>query len=372
MKEIKTFSMTTRKRPAPASDVPKPPARTVLDGLPFDPKDVALPRGLRLFGAHLARVQKILATRGSEDTPRGHTLYRADLRTPLFMLEALSRVAVGTMDDDETFEKLLGEVKIIEDSIGEVDFWWTLASKAPGWNLPPAFTEYASKHHLAASGRLVGWLEARDWVDHRYLPQEGEVRLRVHRIGRNLQKASWPSLPRERKKLAGFLHDKLLATDRAAHALDLSNVEHGLHELRRRLRWVSIYAAALGGAIQLDPAARAPKGWKRYLTEAVVKNPFNALPQGDGHITPILLPAPLFYALSWLIAELGALKDRAQWTESVDHGLKVVGVTMDRPLGDLTLDATEAGARARALAERTIFEDKLLTRLADAVEAQAT
>ncbi len=172
------------------------------------------------------------------------------------------------------------------------------------------------------------------------------MKLRVHRLGRTLADVSWPSPRKERKLVAEFLHEKVRATEKIAHELDLNDVEHGLHELRRRLRWLSIYAAALDGAVQLDHAAKPPRNWNRYLTPAVVNNPFNDLPKGDGSIKPVLLPAPLFYALSWTIAELGSLKDRAQWTETVTHGLEAVGVAGAKPkkwLGDLTLEAREAG-----------------------------
>ncbi len=368
--------MSTQKRRATVA--PETPSRVVLDALPFDPTDAKLPRMQRLFGVQLDRVRKALETRPAPDARgpdalRGHALYRANLRTPLFMLEGLSRVAMGIGGDEEVFEELLHDVKVIEDVIGEVDFWWVVLEKGTAWELPAEFLAYASDHHRAACGRLVGWLEARAWIDHRYLPSEGEVKLRVHRIGRDLADTSWPSARKERKLIAEYLHDRVRSTEKAARSLDLSDVEHGLHELRRRLRWLSIYAAALDGAVQLDPSAKAPRNWARYLTPAVVNNPFNALPKGDGTVKPVTLPAPLFYALSWMIAELGALKDRAQWTETVTHGLEAVGVTnakAKRWLGDLTLEAKEAGKMAAAIAEKTLFEDKLLLRLGEALEAQ--
>jgi hypothetical protein len=370
-----TAKTSTRRR-APTS-APKA-SRTVHDGLPFDPAAPGLPRGLARFGAQLDRVRTALAARPSADARgadalRGQVLYKANIRTPLFMLEGLARVACGTGGDEEVFGEILRDVKILEDVTGQVDFWWVVREKSVAWGLPPEFLRHAEDHHQAACGRMAGWLEARAWVDHRYLPTEGDVRLRVHRMGRALADESWPSPRKESRRIAEFFLDRVRSTDAAVRALDLDDVEHGLHELRRKLRWLSIYATSLDGAVQLDTAARAPKGWARYLTPAVVNNPFNALPKGDGRAEPLRLPAPLFYALSWLIAELGALKDRAQWTEVVAHGLDAVGLGDAKPkrlLGDATLEAREAGKLAGAIAQKTLFEDKLLPRLADAIEAQ--
>jgi hypothetical protein len=353
----------------------KIPKRTVLESLPFQLNDKKIPRGLRLFGTQLDRVRTALATpvvptaRGVESL-RGHVLYKANLRTPMFMLQGLTRVALGTGGDKQVFESIHADVKVIEDLSGDIDFWWAMGEKSSEWQLPEAFTAYASDRHRTAAGRLVGWLEARTWIDHRSQPEEGSVRLRVNRIGRDLEKLEWPSVRKEQKNLAKFFHETFLAVEAKSHTLDMNDLEQGLHELRRRIRWLSIYPAALDGAIQLDAKAKPPRNWSRYLTQAVVNNPFNVLPKADKSIKPLRIPAPLFYAMSWLIAELGALKDRAQWTETVTHGLEVLGIKSKRPLGDLTLEARDAGKAAKILVEKTLVQDRLLLRLAEAIEKQ--
>lgn len=365
--------MSTKKRPAAP---PSKPVRTVVDGLPFDPFDRELPRGLRRYGVQLDKVRTVLAApieadAHGVDALRGHAWYRGGLRTPLFMLEGLARVSLGTDGDENVFRPLLDDVKIVEDVCGEVDYWFALLQRADAWQLPDAVRGSFADRHKAASGRLVGWLEARAWVDHRYLREEGTVRLRVNRLGRDLRDVAWPSAAKERKRLRAFLHDRMASLHTAARSLDMNDIEHGLHELRRKLRWISIYAAALDGAVQLDMRAKAPKGWARYMTPAVVDNPFNQLPEGEPGEEPVRIPAPLFYALSWLIAELGALKDRAQWTETVAHEHASLGLApkSKRVIGDLSLEPAEAGRQAAAIVQRTLETDRLLERLAEALEA---
>ncbi len=131
--------MSTQKRRAPAA--PEKPSRVILDALPFDPSDAKLPRLQRLFGVQLERARKALEARPAVDAKgadalRGHCLYKANLRTPLFMLEGLSRVMLGIGGDEEVFEELLHDVKIIEDVLGEVDFWWVVLEKGTAWELP--------------------------------------------------------------------------------------------------------------------------------------------------------------------------------------------------------------------------------------------
>ena len=87
------------------------------------------------------------------------------------------------------------------------------------------------------------------------------------------------------------------------------------HELRRELRWLSIYPQALRGLIQMKPSIDSPEYLKKYLTPEIINSPFNKMPEAAAGQPIIYVEADYFYALSWLIAELGKLKD---------NGLKIV------------------------------------------------
>ncbi len=365
------------------------PALVVREGLAFDPADADLSHGLQRFGRQLSAFQKALdsattfpntaaASAGYvhrphiEDESLGHRLYLAGGRTPLFMLEGLARIERGVRSDRDTFDAVLADVKLLEDGLGEVDFWWAFCKQGQAWGLPEPLLQWADDHHAHACGKAEGWLEAHDWVRHRHQPEEGELELRGYALGRKLAREKWPSPSRERKLLAEFLPERLRKMHAAALELDMSDLEGGLHELRRKVRWFSIYAAALEGALTLDLAAPAPAGWDRYLTDAVTKSPFAKLPAPPPGVEPLLVPAPLFYALSWVIAELGDLKDRAQWAETIASGLAATKLE-GKPsqwLGDKAIDHHAAGARAKEILAQSIATDSVLLRLAEALEAQ--
>ena len=136
----------------------------------------------------------------------------------------LARVACGTGGDEEVFGEILRDVKILEDVTGQVDFWWVVREKTASWGLPPEFVRHADDHHQAACGRMVGWLEARAWIDHRYLPDEGDVRLRVHRMGRALAAQAAPlgrPLPSGIDWHAPLAHAPLAHSDALAHGRPL-------------------------------------------------------------------------------------------------------------------------------------------------------
>ncbi|HEY6063987.1 MAG TPA: hypothetical protein VIV35_10285, partial [Chitinophagaceae bacterium] len=97
--------------------------------------------------------------------------------------------------------------------------------------------------------------------------------------------------------------------------ISFHDVEKDVHELRRELRWLSIYPQALRGLIQMKPNADSPDYLKKYLTPEIINSPFNKMPEPGDCKDLIYVNANYFYALSWLIAELGKLKD---------NGLRIV------------------------------------------------
>ena len=358
----------------------------VISGLAFDPDDARHSHALRCFGRQLAKLDDAIAASANEAPPEGshlarpfleqtaigHRLYLAGGRTPLFMLQGLARLEIGTRKSPETFEKALRHIKRLEDELGEVDFWWTLFTRGAAWGLPAGVVNWAESHHAHACGQAEGWLEASDWIAHKGQPEEGTIRLRTNKLSRALVGESWSTARKAKNRLGKFLVEKLRKTHEAALELNMQDLEGGVHELRRKVRWFSIYAAALEGALTLDRAAEAPAGWERYMAERVVTSPFNQLPAPPEGVDPLFIPAPLFYALSCFIGELGDIKDAAQWTEAIEAGLKVTGEagSPEQFLGEQAVSHEVAGQRAAAVVAQTIVADALLPRLADALEAQ--
>lgn len=309
----------------------------------------------------------------------GHRLYTANGRTPVFMLQGLARVHRkldfgAETPPTEVFDRVRLEAKIVEDVLGKVDFWWVLAGKAKAYKLPAAVVAWASQQHVEACGETLTWLRAREWMPHRYLDLADPLAFepRADRLARRLRKLRWPTPKKLSVALRELLIDELREADDTLEALDLGDLEHGLHEARRQIRWFSVYASAMAGAVALDPAAEAPAGWERYLTPAIVESPYNKLPVPTSDDRPIVIPAYLFYALSYLIDALGRVKDRAQVTEAFAAGLAATGAGKGRSaesyLGDDALTPEAAGDAATELMEQVLGEDALLTRLADALE----
>ncbi len=89
-----------------------------------------------------------------------------------------------------------------------------------------------------------------------------------------------------------------------------ADIENDVHELRRKIRWLSIYPQALQGVFQFDDKIITAPHLNKYLIPEIINSPFNQLPESANNKNKILLNKNYFLALSWMISELGKLKDQ--------------------------------------------------------------
>jgi hypothetical protein len=266
----------------------------------------AAPGKLR-FEYFLVQVQSILDKANAAENP-ALVCYEANMRTPFFMLQGLSRL-YEKMHNSKSFGKMRKQFKIVEDKLGVIDYYDAFHKDFS--TTPEAIINYfqiQKEKHLSELNQL---LKKKAWT--------GVGNKRINKINFKLKKADWlpeaedteAIVKRYRKDIAGIVKDI------RNNKINFDNVEQDVHELRREIRWLSIYAQALRGLVQLKSNEVVPDGLQPYQTPEVLNSPFNKMPEAGAHTTRILADAPNFYTLSWLISELGMLKD---------YGLRIMAV----------------------------------------------
>jgi hypothetical protein len=113
---------------------------------------------------------------------------------------------------------------------------------------------------------------------------------------------------------------------------------HGLHELRRQLRWLPILAVSLDGLVVTSAKRNPIKEYRALLTSEVADSPYARLPEPMREDKPIKISRSLFLAAIDLISRLGELKDAAEEVQGLEHALIGGGVAR-----------TSRAARVRAL-----------------------
>jgi ribosomal protein S17E len=259
--------------------------------------------GLARFEFHLKTLE-LLLIKASKQKNTALWLYKNNARTPLFMLQGLAKMYAG-LHNKKKFTKLKEHFKLLEDGLGSIDYYDNFAKQfATNKKIPAEVTKYLQEQTNVKINQLNELLKENKWL--------GAKPQRVVKIKEKLREAAWLTPTEEVKAMSTFYKKAIddIITFVNENNFVFTDVENDIHELRRKLRWLSIYPQALKGAIQFDDNRKKVSSvLKKYHTKEILQSPFNKLPKDTFQINTLILNQNYFYALSWMIAELGKLKD---------------------------------------------------------------
>lgn len=278
--------------------------------------------GSARFEFFLAQLQTLLTKSAKQKNP-ALWLYQNNVRTPLFMLEGLAKMYSG-IHNKKKFAKLKEHFKLLEDTLGAIDYYDSFSKQfKQNKNIPAAIINYLQAQSREKIQSLNEILTEKEWL--------GSENSRIKKIQKKLQEADWLKEEDEIKEINDYygnaIYDIVEFTTATKYHFD--NVEADVHELRRKLRWLSIYPQALRGSIQLSQPKKIARHLKKYLTKAILTSPYNILPDAGDNKNFLLLDKNYFYALSWTIAELGKLKDSGLGVIAIKEALQQTGTVSD-------------------------------------------
>lgn len=231
-------------------------------------------------------------------------------RNILFRLEALCRI-YRKHDSGKFLQPWYDAFKSLEDAMGAIDHNQAMAR------------EFASfKEIRKVSDREFGRrFEAQVAFLSQSLSEQGWLNGKMLDGFSNDLKKNWKLNDKnDREWVSIFLVDEMDQLEKGYRKgkLNPESLENGIHELRRKVRWVSIYASALNGMIQLKMVPVLDQELKKYCTKDIIQSPFNKLPQALKELRPITLQSTPFFALSWLIKRLSDIKDSGLRMEAMN------------------------------------------------------
>ncbi len=242
-------------------------------------------------------------------------LYENNARTPLFMLEALTRLHDNAFDE-AFLTKWHMRFKKLEDEFGLLDYYVAFEKefKSNKKITKPILANFTQNVEVV-SGRLNSRLNDKDWLSGKLL--NFNVKLSQYTLFYDEEHVAELRyvIEKEIEKIKSF-----------ALKLNYSftEIESEVHEMRRKLRWISIYAQALNGLIQSKPASKKIKYTTTYLTKDIVNSPYNKLPIKPKNTAIMEYDSDSFFALSWVIKELGILKDNGLRIEALADAIQKV------------------------------------------------
>jgi hypothetical protein len=274
------------------------------------------------FEIQLKKADQLLKTAIAKRNP-AFFLQQENIRSLFFHLEGLARAYSAIGPQKKSFRKLLLTFKDMEDMMGRID------------NLSMLNKRFESEEEIPEDIR--NWFRSeldRELLDaNRILKNKGwlggEKVLKIRSI---LDDINWDNDKKEYTLLKKFYQSEITKIQEFGNnsKVKFENIESGIHEFRRKLRWLSIYAHAFNGKFQLVDDNEKHPLLDKYLSIDIVNSPYSKLPQLEGHkIEPVRLLKWKFFSISWLIEQLGALKDKGLLTNDLIKAIIATGAAVN-------------------------------------------
>ncbi len=246
------------------------------------------------------QLQKLLSQASEQKNP-ALWLNNNSVREILFMLEALTRLHDKAFDE-KLFSKWNKRFKKLEDIFGQIDEYITLEKEfKANKKVSKELVKYFTVNKLRYIDKCNQRLEEKEWLSDKMLAFDHALKEFDVEYNKDYIDELKFSIEDE---IDAVLYFALKSN------YEFTKIEGQVHELRRKLRWLSIYGQALCGLIQLKKSAKKTKTEIDYFTKDILKSPYNKLPAKPAKAAIISFDHDSFFALSWIIAELGKLKDK--------------------------------------------------------------
>lgn len=274
-------------------------------------------QGYKRFEYYLIQLEALLAQAGEEKNP-AQWLYENDARTCFFMLESLSRM-YKSIHGKKGLNKINNWCKEFEDILGAVDYYDSFRKVfATHTATPVTVTAYLGGEMEKKLQQTNKLLLSDKWL--------GSKAKKTKKIRKLLRKVKWLAPKNEAELVAKVYKEdiEIILMFASETSNGFTELESQVHEMRRKLRWLSIYAKSLNGLVQLADSELLPDAdINFYLTEEVISSPYNKLQDPANNEYIVLLERNYFLALSWIISKLGKLKDEGLEIFALTEALQV-------------------------------------------------
>jgi hypothetical protein len=306
--------------------------------------------------------------------PFGFYVHLHDCRTPLFKIQALVRLLDRKKKKNlRAISAILSISKTVEDMIGQFDFASSILKGNEKWQFPDEVRNQILIQYGFALGTLEECLLQLGWIT------RGKNVIQYDDFGFEylksaLKEISFPSSKKEKKQVLEMFKNICLDIDEDIREkkIDLTHIEDGIHEFRRDIRWLSIYASALRGKVILSNNPETDP-FQDYITQSNIESRYNTLIINDDEKNILTFQQGGFYALGTLISDLGMIKDKGLITEYLMQLGTSKGMNEEDIMSKLADDYQDVATTIQQATDKInqfVLEEDGFIKLANHFEAQ--
>lgn len=262
-----------------------------------------------IYEPYFRKLKRLFSASKNQKNPASW-LYRQDARGSLFMIESLSRLHEAVAPGTEV-KKLHKFSKKLEDLIGDVDYYTAMLEVfSKRKSISGKEKAYLRKNKNAFEKKLNKKLLEKQYYISKINSFE---KLRADFDSAANIKLLHKHIKNELEEGAAFFR---------RYASGFTDMEEQVHELRRRLRWISIYAESMQGRIILKKTKRSYRWEKEFIKPWAANSPYNKLPPELALKEHIVFNDKAFFALNECVVQLGLIKDKGLEIEALAKCLK--------------------------------------------------
>ncbi|MBI1945334.1 MAG: hypothetical protein HYS27_06545 [Deltaproteobacteria bacterium] len=288
---------------APRIDANTPAVAVFLQRYDGDHK---VPRPLERVLVHAAKLHDVLA---SEPDPKKlvDVVMNGDLRRYVFLLEGITKLYEKQYPDAKgAYES----AKQLEDTLGALSMHRSNLAYARHINAPADVLAYMEKCEVKARNDIEALL-VEQWMPRK---KDGQIPA-LRELMKGLGDAKWDGYVDDKKYVRDEMVrrlEKVASTD-----FDMHDLQGGMHELRRQLRWFPIFTESLNGLVQLDDKKNPVAAYEPLLQVTLATSKYVTLPDDSREAGAIRISKSLYVALMQATLDLGGLKDAGEPFEAV-------------------------------------------------------
>jgi len=250
---------------------------------------------------------------GNSPAKAADKLLDGSARAAVFNLQGLGRLYADT---DSSFDKARKRFKALEDGIGGFEKWNDLYDKAKENGSSAGAIKKLETKRDAAKAALEAML-----VSEKYIPADGSKGY-LETFRSFLNKFPWKTPEEDRLIMLGKLKSELETVKTTQY--DFTHLEegNGIHEFRRKMRWISMEARALNGLVIHKPLADGcpVEVWKDLATSSYASSKYGALPPSAMEKSPTAVTPCLYVRIAKAIDQLGSIKDSLEAADNINEG----------------------------------------------------
>lgn len=288
-------------------------------------------------------------------------LFENDARTKCFMLEGLAKLFAG-MHNEKRFDYVRDYCKVLEDLLGSIDYYDTYSKKfLADPEMLTTIRMYMEQKRAEKLADLNNVLVNKKWINNK--------KLRTKKLRKKIKDADWLEPAKEMTAIQHYYKNAVKEINEFYKntGIAFTDIEEQVHELRRRLRWLSIYPHALQGTIQFTDSNIEDENITKYLTDEIVNSPYNKMPPIGNNKIVLLFEKKYFLALSSVISALGKIKDEGLQVLATAEAIKATQFVDEKTALQLTYSLSKMNKQgltdilenAKAICEPFFIEGNL-------------